>query len=268
MAALTLTLRSAPARSIDLSPLTPERLTGLDMSAIGALPLSGGLCVADVFDIDSGDAQQLVIRNSCDRLTHIGVATRSGTITVEGDCGAYAGLGLNGGRLDVNGNAGPFAGSGMKAGLIRIYGNAGDFAGGALEGDRQGMRGGTLAIHGDAGDRAGERMRRGLLLIGGNAGAYCGANMLAGTIFVAGKVGMMPGFSLKRGTLLLARMPDNLPVTFQDSGEHSLLFLTLLEKQLQRDRESFARFLPFSQTVRRYCGDLAWGGTGEILIFS
>ena len=78
----------------------------------------------------------------------------------------------------------------------------------------------------------------------------------------------MPGFSLKRGTLLLAHMPDSLPVTFQDSGEHSLLFLRLLEKQLQRDCESFARFLPFGQKVRRYCGDLAWGGTGEILIFS
>jgi formylmethanofuran dehydrogenase subunit C len=79
---------------------------------------------------------------------------------------------------------------------------------------------------------------------------------------------MMPGFSLKRGTLLLAHMPENLPVTFQDSGEHSLLFLTLLEKQLQRDRQSFARFLPFSPKVRRYCGDLAWGGTGEILVFA
>jgi len=268
MAALTLALRNAPARSIDLSPLTPDRLAGMDAGQIGKLQLHRGLCVADVFDINAGDVQHLIIRNSCDRLTHIGAAMRSGTITVEGDCGAYAGLGLNGGHLNVTGNAGSFAGSGMKTGLIRIHGNAGDFAGGALEGDRQGMRGGTLAIYGDAGDRAGERMRRGLLLIGGNAGAYCGASMLAGTIFVAGKAGTMPGFSLKRGTLLLARMPENLPVTFQDSGEHSLLFLTLLEKQLSRDRQSFARFLPFSQKVRRYCGDLAWGGTGEILIFS
>ena len=266
MTALTLTLRSPPPRSVDMSALTPQRLAGLNAAQIGALQLRRGLCVAQVFDIAAGDVQHVVIRNSCDRLTHIGAAMRCGAITVEGDCGAYAGLGLNGADLIVTGNAGSFAGSGMKAGLIRIHGNAGDFAGGALEGDRQGMRGGTLAILGDAGDRAGERMRRGLLLIGGNAGAYCGANMLAGTIFVAGKAGPMPGFSLKRGTLLLARMPDSLPVTFQDSGEHSLLFLTLLEKQLQRDRRSFARFLPISQTVRRYCGDLACGGTGEILV--
>ena len=267
MAALTLTLRDAPARSIDLSPLTPERLTGLDKATIGALQLRAGVCVADVFDVDAGDARHLIIRNSCDRLTHIGAAMRSGAITIEGDCGAYAGLGLNGGQLNIIGNAGAFAGSGMKTGLIQVHGDAGDFAGGALDGDRQGMRGGILSIHGDTGDRAGERMRRGLLLIGGNAGAYCGANMLAGTIFVAGNAGTMPGFSLKRGTLLLARPPDHLPVTFEDCGEHSLLFLILLEKQLQQDRQSFARFLPFSSRVRRYCGDLAWGGAGEILIF-
>ena len=267
MTSLTLTLRAPPPRSVDLSALIPDRLAGMNADQIGALPLCDGLDVADLFDVDGGDAQHLVIRNSCDRLTHIGSAMRSGTITVEGDCGAYAGLGLNGASLDISGNAGAFAGSGMKAGAIRIGGNAGDFAGGALAGDRQGMRGGILAIHGDAGDRTGERMRRGLLLVGGSAGAYCGANMLAGTIFVAGKVGTMPGFSLKRGTLLLACMPDPLPVTFQDSGEHAMLFLTLLEKQLQRDGDAFARFLPFSANVRRYCGDLAWGGTGEILVF-
>jgi len=267
MSTLTLTLRTPPVRSMDVSALTPERLAGLSSAQIGALPLHAGICVADLFDVEAGDAQHLLIRNSCDRLTHVGAAMRSGTISVEGDCGDYAGLGLDGGRLNIGGSAGDFAGGVLKAGLIRIDGNAGDFAGGALTGDRQGMRGGILAIHGDAGDRVGERMRRGLLLIGGNAGAYCGANMLAGTIFVAGKARMMPGFSLARGTLLLRHMPEHIPVTFQDSGEHSLLFLTLLEKQLRRQDPAFARFLPFSQKVRRYCGDLAMGGTGEILVF-
>ncbi len=50
---------------------------------------------------------------------------------------------------------------------------------------------------------------------------------------------------------------------FQDSGEHSLMFLTLLKKQLQRNRETFVRFLPTSGKVRRYCGDLAWSGRGN-----
>ncbi|MEO8157339.1 MAG: formylmethanofuran dehydrogenase subunit C [Betaproteobacteria bacterium] len=268
MSALTLTLRAPPARSVDLSALTPERLAGLDAGRIGATPLPDGLRVADLFDVAPGDPQHLVIRNSCERLTHVGAGMRSGKLTVEGNCGDCAGRRLDGGFLEIGGNAGAFAGSGLKTGTIQIGGNAGDYAGGPLAGERQGMRGGRLVIQGDAGDRAGERMRRGLLLIGGNAGAYCAANMLAGTILVAGTVGMMPGFALKRGTLLLAHMPVQLPVTFQDSGEHALLFLTLLEKQLQRDLNTFARFVPFATKVRRYCGDLAWGGTGEILVFA
>jgi len=248
MSALTLTLRTPPARSIDLPALTPERLAGLNAAQIGALELRNGLRVEDLFDVGVGDAQHLIFRNSCERLTHIGAGMRSGVITVEGDCGSHAGLGMKGGSLIINGNTG-------------------DFAGGALPGDRQGMRGGILAIQGNAGDRAGERMRRGLLLVGGNAGAYCGANVLAGTIFVAGRVGSMPGFSLKRGTLLLKHAPVDLPATFQDSGEHALLFLTLLENQLRQGGDAFSRFLPFAKKVRRYCGDLAWDGTGEILVF-
>jgi formylmethanofuran dehydrogenase subunit C len=249
MTALTLTLRAAPGRDIDVSGLTPDRLAGVDKAALGALGLGGGQQVGDVFEIALGDAQHVVIRGVTERLTHVGAGMRAGTITLEGSCGAHAGQGMRGGKLIVTGNAG-------------------DFLGGAPAGARQGMRGGMIAIHGRAGDRVGERMRRGLILIGGNAGAYCAANMLAGTIFVAGAVGTTPGFALKRGTLLLGREPHSIPATFQDSGEHSLLFLTLLEKQLQREGPAFARFLPFARKVRRYCGDLACGGTGEMLVFA
>jgi len=248
MTALTLTLRAKPARDIDLSGLNPERLAAMDRDAIGTMRLASGRQVRDFFDIAIGDAQHLVIRNADQQLTYLGAGMRAGTITVEGNCGAYAGQAMRGGKLIITGNAG-------------------DFVGGARPGERQGMRGGTIAIYGNAGDRAGERMRRGLILIGGNAGACCGANMLAGTIFVAGNMGAMPGFALRRGSLLLRRQPQAVPATFQESGEHSLLFLTLLEKQLQREGAAFARFLPFPNKARRYCGDLACGGTGEMLVF-
>ena len=91
--------------------------------------------------------------------------------------------------------------------------------------------------------------------------------MLAGTIIVSGRVGESPGFGLKRGTLLLAHAPAALPATFQDSGEHALLFLTLLEKHFQRTGGPFNDFLPLATRVRRYCGDHATGGKGEILIY-
>lgn len=267
MNALTFTLRGSPPHSVNLSPLIPDRLEGLNKAAIENITLGGrGLQVADLFAVSGDGAQQMIIRNSSGRFTGIGSGMTQGTITIEGDCGAYAGLGMRGGRIIVTGNAGPFAGSGMTAGGIEIRGDAGDFLGGALPGDKQGMRGGIIVVHGNAGDRAADRMRRGLILVGGNAGAYCGARMLAGTVLVSGRVGMMPGFALKRGTVLLARQPPELPATFQDSGEHALLFLTLLERELGRESERYARFLPLGNRVRRYCGDLANGGTGEILV--
>jgi formylmethanofuran dehydrogenase subunit C len=267
MSALTLTLRALPPHSVDVSPLIPDRLAGLNKAAIENIVLGSlGLQVADLFAVNGDDARQMIIRNSSDRLTHIGSGMTQGAITVEGGCGAYAGIGMRGGRIIVTGTAGPFAGSGMTAGGLEIRGDAGDFLGGALPGNKQGMRGGIIAVHGNAGDRAADRMRRGLILIAGDVGAYCGSRMLAGTILVSGSVGMMPGFALKRGTLLLARQPSELLATFQDNGEHALLFLELLDRELRRQNERFARFLPLGNSVRRYCGDLANGGTGEILV--
>lgn len=246
MTALNLTLREPARFDIDVSGITPDRLTGVDVNAVA---LAGGRRLRELFDISGEDARNIVIRNPGERLTHVGAGMREGVLMVEGDCGPYAGVGMRGGKLIIKGNAG-------------------DFAGAAIDGSRQGMRGGIIAIQGNAGDRAGERMRRGLMLIGGDAGAYCAANMLAGTIIVLGQVGPMPGFLLKRGSLLLRQRPNPVPATFQDSGQHSLLFLTLLQKQLQREGSNLADFLPeLGRRVQRYCGDLACGGTGEMLVF-
>ena len=104
--------------------------------------------------------------------------------------------------------------------------------------------------------------------------------LLAGTLFAAGSVGKIPGFALKRGTLLLAREPEHVPVTFQDSGEHTLLFLTLLENHLRHEHPSLTSVLCRGLSLRRgsslrrgpkarrYCGDLSCGGTGEILVYA
>ncbi len=259
MTPLTLTLRETRGRAVDVSALSPDRLAGLDDATIGAISLPGGQRTADLFDIEAGDPGHVVLRNASERLTHVGAGMREGKLTVQGDCGAHAG-------------------QAMRGGTLLVTGNAGDGVGAAPAGARQGMRGGLIAIYGNAGDRTGERMRRGLILIGGNAGACCGVNMLAGTIFVAATVGALPGFCLKRGTLLLRHAPREIPATYQDCGEHALLFLRLLERQLQREGPEFARFLPLARTgsgpqdeapiVRRYCGDLACGAAGEMLILA
>lgn len=267
---LTLILRERPGQSVNLSPLVPHRLAGKSLAEIGALELTTGnrkLRVEDAFQIEPGNPEHLVIRDSCERLTHIGQALDGGSITVEGDAGVYLALGMKGGCITVQGNADAYAASGMRDGMVEIQGHAGDFLAGALPGDVHGMAGGTVLVRGNAGDRAGDRMRRGMLFIGGSAGEYCGSRMLAGTLAVAGEVGSGPGIAMKRGTLLLSRTPDRMPVTFNYAGVHSLLFLRLLRKHLESQGEAFRPFAPPGERVRRYCGDLAHGGKGEILVY-
>jgi formylmethanofuran dehydrogenase subunit C len=266
MSSRILRFRTAPGAEVDVSVLIPERLRGLTGAAIRAIKLSGGIPVSSLFDISGGDSEHLVIQNGTCRLAYVGARMKVGSLTVEGTCGNYAGIGLRGGKILVTGNAGSFAGCEMQAGMLEIDGTTGDFIGSALPGNKQGMRGGIIAVHGNTGHRAGDRMRRGLILVGGDAGNYCGARMLAGTLVVKGNVGELPGLALKRGTILLDHPPASLPVTFQDSGEHQLLFLTMLERDLRKRGESLARFLPLATRVRRYCGDLATGANGEILV--
>jgi formylmethanofuran dehydrogenase subunit C len=151
----------------------------------------------------------------------------------------------------------------MQNGMIHIQGNAGDFLAAAIAGDKKGMSGGLVIITGNVGDRAGDLMRRGTVLIEGNAGSYCGSRMLAGTIGVLGNVGNYAGYGMRRGTLLLTQTPTLHP-TIQDCGAHTLPFLGLMFK-------SFAglptRFAEMGTTrVRRYAGDLANNGKGEILV--
>lgn len=109
-------------------------------------------------------------------------------------------------------------------------------------------------------------MRRGALLIEGNAGDFCGSRMVAGTIAVLGTVGERTGFAMQRGTLLLSHAPKNMLATFNDCGSHNLGFLPLLIQSWRTLPGRFAA-LEVRQRVRRYMGDLANSGLGEILIF-
>jgi len=252
--------------SLDVAPLIPERLLGMHESEIGDIPMAGNGRVRDCFSISGIDSDHLVIRAGSLRLDNVGNRMRSGKITIEGNCGSFAGHGMRGGEICVTGTAGDYAGCEMRGGMLDIAGNAGSFTGAALPGNMQGMRGGCVVIHGNAGDRAGDRMRRGSILIAGNTGAYCGSRMLAGTIVVKGRVGPLPGMELRRGTLIFHHVPSDMPATFQDCGLHRLLFLHLIEKELRKLGAPFSGFLPFATEVRRYCGDLAAGGFGEILV--
>ncbi|TSA50807.1 MAG: formylmethanofuran dehydrogenase subunit C [Nitrosomonadales bacterium] len=267
MSALTFTLKTQPQQRVDMSPLTPDSLAGKSATDIAAIELQCGnrkLRTDALFNISGDDASAIVISNACGKLDFIGHGMKSGSITVHGGAGSYLGLGMKKGTLTVHGNVDAFAASGMAGGMMHIHGNVGDFLAAALPGDRKGMKGGTVLITGNAGDRAGDQMRRGIILIEGNVGAYCASRMLAGTIGVMGSVGEFIGFGMRRGTLLLFSQPQ-LHATIQDCGLHTLPFLSLMFKSFRALQSKFATL--DKNRVRRYAGDIANDGKGEILVF-
>ncbi|HEX9181569.1 MAG TPA: formylmethanofuran dehydrogenase subunit C [Burkholderiales bacterium] len=267
---LVLTLKAQPPGRVDMSPLVPERLAGLGAKQIGALVLEcggRGIATGELFSVSGDDVSRVEIEASSERLDRIGQDMKQGDITVRGDAGAYLGRGMRGGSVTVEGNAGAYCASGMRNGVIRIAGDAGDFLAAALPGEHRGMQGGTVLVRGNAGDRLGDRMRRGMVLVEGGCGDYCASRMGAGTIAVMGQSGAGLGFAMRRGSVVLDR-PADLPPTFADFGTHDLGFLRVLygawRSTLPGSR--FASTGDDSVRVRRFVGDLANGGKGEILI--
>ncbi|MGR9046015.1 MAG: formylmethanofuran dehydrogenase subunit C, partial [Gammaproteobacteria bacterium] len=258
MSALTLSLKNRPEQRVDMSPLVCQKLAGKEPSEIAAMTLQNGkrrVRVDELFNISGSNVQNIVIKNSFGKLDFIGQELSDGRIVVEGDAGAYLGLGMVGGEIHVSGNAGIFAACEMKKGMITIDGDAGDFLGGALPGNKMGMKGGIVLVKGNAGERVGDHMRRGYILIEGDAGDYCGSRMTAGTIAVMGQTGRYLGYAMRRGTLLLWNQPQ-LTASFNDCGSHTLAFLPMLFDSFKSLNSKFSDSALAFNRVQRYGGDM------------
>lgn len=266
MNALTFSLKTTAPTAIDCSPLVPDRLAGLSIANILALRLDTSrdtMRVDELFILSGEDTSQLQFNGPTEKLDYLGAGMTTGTIHIAGNAGDYLGFQMRAGKLICHGNSGDFAACSMRGGELTIYGQAGDFLGAGTDGARKGMLGGVVIVKGNAGDRVGDQMRRGLILIEGDVGAFCGSRMIAGTIGVLGKVGKHVGFNMHRGTILLRQHPQ-CPITMQDCGEHTLPFLTLWFKSLASLDTAFN---PLQQNrVRRFVGDAACSGNGEILV--
>ena len=267
---LRLRLRERPQQRIDMTSLTPDKLTGSGVAEIAALRLKLGRHerrVDALFELDGEETSTVILDNASDRLDNIGAHMRQGRLFVHGDAGFYLGRGMRGGEIQVSGSCGAFAGAGMRGGEIHIDGDAGDFLGAPPSGERLGMNGGLILVKGHAGDRVGDRQRRGTILIEGDAGAYCASSMIAGTIAILGQAGANLGMDMRRGTLLLTREPESLPPTFNDNDERELNFLSVLLSSFAHLNSHFARLPRGDYRVHRYLGDRACGGLGEVLVW-
>ncbi|MGQ9366463.1 formylmethanofuran dehydrogenase subunit C [Azospirillum sp. ST 5-10] len=269
MTGLTLTLRERPLHRIDVSPLVPERVAGLTVAELAALPLTLGLerrPLGELFAIDGEPGESLVLRGPCDRLDFIGAGMGGGRIVVEGDAGGAAGCAMTGGELLILGAAGPRAGAEMRGGRLEVAGDVGPFAGAGRPGATHGMAGGTLIVRGSAGERLGDRMKRGLIVVEGAAGPGAGSRMIAGTLVVVRDVGPHAGLGMRRGTLLLGRPPAALPPTLVPAGRHELGYLRLLNRHLRPISPAAADLAADGRALDRFVGCTGTGGSGEVLV--
>lgn len=275
MSGWRLTRRATPPLPVDMSPLSGSWKDGtIDMMQSLPLRMGGQLVpLGEWFDCTRVAAKDVAVEGDvtvegCDRLRRLGAGWHDGVLRILGHGGDDLAAGMTGGKILVDGDCGDFAATGMGGGQLIIEGNCGDNLAAPMAGEREGMKEGVIVVRGNVGIRAGENLRRGLMIIGGDVGDFCGAFMNAGTIVVAGANGRYPGYGMRRGTLLLLdpRAFQQLsPASFRDSGDHDLPFFRMLERTIIRHAKHIdpARI---QACRRRFCGDFAIAGKGEIFV--
>jgi formylmethanofuran dehydrogenase subunit C len=72
---------------------------------------------------------------------------------------------------------------------------------------------------------------------------------------------------MRRGTLLLAQAPGSVPATFTEGGRGFDVFWSLLVRSLASEIAPFSTLRAIS-LPRRYAGDLAVDGRGELLVLA
>ena len=249
---ITAQLRTPLQSRADLGAVLAGAWSGLAAVDLARRPalLDGGTSVplGDLFELSGAPAGRIRFEGDLTRADRLGAGLAEGEIIVEGPVGDETGLGMSGGVIDVHGDAG-----------ARTGGAAGDA--------RRGMTGGELLVRGGAGPEPGTRMRRGLLVVMADVARHAGPGMIAGTVIVFGDAGPAPGRWSKRGSIVAlgsVRIPPTYRYACTYQPDH--LRLTLLRLRTRYHLAVDERYV--SGFYRRYSGDLADLGRGEILAWT
>lgn len=268
--ATRLTLKEPLSATMEADCLTPESLAGRSMHEIAALPVLVGpdkAALGDVFAIDPGLTEDVILEGDLSKVNGIGRSMGHGRLTVLGNAGAHLGANMQGGEILVQGDAVEYAGAQTTGGFIRIRGDAGDRAGALYPGRTRGVDGGTLLIEGRTGDELGAGMRRGLIAVRCDAGDFTGTRMLAGTIFIFGRPGDQTGVGNRRGTIVVLGDYAGRPPSYELSCTYSPTFLDCFFERFRQWEWDLPGGVE-SGPYRRYVGDLNVNGKGEILVFT
>jgi formylmethanofuran dehydrogenase subunit C len=263
---LTLMLKEPPAVPLEAEVLSPDVLTGKPHADVRALPVFLGkrqLRVDDVFDVEGDGGDELELRGDLRRVKWIGKGMTRGRVIVHGSAGMHLGAHMKGGSIEVHGDASDWLGAEMTGGTIRVRGNAGAQVAAAYRGSITGMSGGSILIDGAAGIELGMRMRRGLIAVRGQVRDFAGLQMKGGTIVLMSGAELRTGAWMLRGTIISLKPVKLLP-TFAYCCDARPTFLRLYARHLAD--AGFA--LPADGLFRRYAGDAAVPGKGEVLVLS
>jgi formylmethanofuran dehydrogenase subunit C len=240
-----------PARA-DLGAVLAGGWSGLAAAELARRPvrLEGGTSVplGELFDLSGSPAGRITFRGDLAGVDRLGAALAEGAVVVEGAVGDEVAIGMSGGSVDV-------------------HGSAGARAGGAESDARRGMTGGELVIRGDAGPGLGTRMRRGLIVVTGDVAGEAGPGMIAGTVIVFGSAGAAPGRWSKRGSIV-ALGSIAIPPTYRYACTYQPDHLRLTLLRLRATYAVAVEQRHISGFYRRYSGDLADLGKGEILAWT
>ena len=152
----------------------------------------------------------------------------------------------------------------MSGGVIEVRGNAGPLAGGADPGAKRGMTGGEIIIRGSAGPMAGAGIRRGLIVVQGDAGERRGPGddrRVRSGVRLAGRE---PRPVLEAGSIVAfgAHTP---PAPYRYACTYRPPHLRVTLRYLRARHEVPVAAGQLTGAYRRYSGDLAELGAGEIL---
>jgi formylmethanofuran dehydrogenase subunit C len=278
MKEIRLNLRKKPSFPLEAESISPDLFIGKQPNEIEELPIYLGntkLRLIDFFEITGETSrtisdQLIVVEGETSLLKYIGLKMTGGKILVNGSAGMHVGAQMVGGEILVKGSVGDWAGAEMKGGLLRITGNAGNNLGSAYRGSSEGMTGGCIVVDEDVGWECGSFLRRGMIVIRGDAAPFMGAHLNGGEIFVFGESSKRMGASAKGngGFIACFGEVEKILPTYVFDSIYKPIFMKLYLRQIIDDLGIVEANKFMETSFKRYHGDLAVGGTSEILVVS
>ena len=276
MKKLVLTPRGFSNVPIEAEVISPDVFAGKTLQEIRQLPIHYGNEQVPMKEYihaqgkvaDKPEEQLIVIDGDARHIKQIGVGMSAGRIVVQGYAGMHLGAQMSGGDITVTGNVLDWAGAEMKGGLIRVLGDTGNLLGAAYRGSSEGMTGGCIVVTGSAGSEVGSFMRRGMIVVLEHTGDFTGVHMNGGEIFIFGKPGKRLGAQARGngGFIACFSGADELLPTYRFDTTYTPTFMRVYLKQLYEKLGVTSAPQYIDKPMKRYRGDLAVGGSAEILV--